>query len=107
MTRGSRVVRRTEAVTTRFPSPAMNSTTWCSRAGAPRTIVPVSDRLEVYGLKSAGFPDWLIRGYLKSLTEFPIVLIVLPTRCNWISSNIIDQICSILTHCIDYPTDTL
>jgi hypothetical protein len=26
--------------------------------------VPVGDRLEVFGLKSAGFRDWLIRGYL-------------------------------------------
>jgi hypothetical protein len=60
-----------------------------------------------HGLKSAGFRDWLIHGYLKSLTEFPIVPIVLPTCCNWISSNTIGRIYSILTHCIDCPTDML
>ena len=33
--------------------------------------VPVGDRLEVYGLKSAGFRDWLIHGYLIYQPEPP------------------------------------
>jgi hypothetical protein len=33
--------------------------------------VPVGDRLEVYGLRSDGFRDWLIDGYMNSQTEPP------------------------------------
>ena len=33
--------------------------------------VPVGDRLEVYGLKSAAFRDWLIHGYLIARPEPP------------------------------------
>ena len=33
--------------------------------------VPVGDRFEVYGLKSAAFRDWLIDGYLVSQPEPP------------------------------------
>ena len=33
--------------------------------------VRVGDRLEVYGLRSAGFRDWLIDGYMNGQTEPP------------------------------------
>jgi hypothetical protein len=33
--------------------------------------VPVGDRLEIYGLKSSGFRDWLINGYLRDQPEPP------------------------------------
>jgi hypothetical protein len=33
--------------------------------------VPVGDRLEIYGLRSAGFRDWLIDGYLAQQDEPP------------------------------------
>ena len=33
--------------------------------------VPVGDRLEIYGLRSAGFRDWLIDGYMDGQTEPP------------------------------------
>ena len=33
--------------------------------------VPVGERLEIYGLRSAAFRDWLIRGYLADLPEPP------------------------------------
>ena len=33
--------------------------------------VPVGERLEIYGLKSAAFRDWLIRGYLADQSEPP------------------------------------
>ena len=33
--------------------------------------VPVGDRLEIYGLKSAGFRDWLIDGHVVHLPEPP------------------------------------
>ena len=33
--------------------------------------VPVGDRLEIYGLRSDGFRDWLIDGYMNGQTEPP------------------------------------
>ncbi len=33
--------------------------------------VPVGDRLEIYGLKSAAFRDWLVHGYLAYRAEAP------------------------------------
>jgi hypothetical protein len=36
-----------------------------------RAQVRVGDRLEIYGLRSAGFRDWLIDGYMNGQTEPP------------------------------------
>jgi hypothetical protein len=36
--------------------------------------VPVGDRLEMYGLKSAGFRDWLIDGYFSDYARWGIAL---------------------------------
>jgi hypothetical protein len=33
--------------------------------------VPVGDRMEIYGLRSAAFRDWLIHGYLMDRPEPP------------------------------------
>ena len=44
---------------------ASSARTYRSADGRLHAQVPVGDRLEMYGLKSAGFRDWLIDGYFS------------------------------------------
>ena len=52
-------------------SVASKATLFRSNDGRFFAQVPVGDRFEVYGLKSAAFRDWLIHGYLINQAEPP------------------------------------